>query len=1475
MHELRLLFMAADKGAFTVHLEDAPGHKVGVAATLVPFLGDDEYEALRWYLEEYMDLPDGGAVVRAQGVEQQIKDWGHRLHDAVFAAPENAALLKALLAAKEEPRELTIATDQSPLLRLPWELMRDAAGSLAQRVAVRRQLETPAALVPRAVKLPLRMLYIVSRPADTGFIDPRLTTRALFAALDPLQGNVRLDFCRPPTLPHMEKMLGDAHSGGDPYDLVHFDGHGTFLPESQLGALCFEKPDDGSGASTTDFVRADRLGDLLAQYRIPLVVLEACRSGTVGRTAVFRSVAPRLIQAGVGSVLSMGHAVHVEAARLLLDRFYRELTAGATIGHAVAKARSALVATPYRWIEHGPGGRTISLEDWFLPHLYQRGHDEPLVPPDAAKQQPVRQFDVFLSHNHNDSARVEALARTLSEKHGLRVWLDKWETRIGDLEELCAEGIRNSRFTLLAGTTRAFSSEWVRWEIEQTKLRDPKLRTLLAAKLKRCDLPSDLPELYWVDMRSASNNEAGAREIANLLIEADIRLGRESRNFRPPPDHGQPGAFPRPPQFGFHGRAKELYELERAFRRQRGIVLHAMGGMGKTTLATEAALWWTRSGLFRDGACFVSFEQFASADRVIAVLGEYCEGPKFHQRPAAEQRRRAIEFFHERAVLMVWDNYESVLPQFNDGAAQHGSPYTDDERRRLADLFHDLTTGPGKGCVLVTCRPGETGLPSALKFELQGLARADSLWLLHRILERDGVKLSEGRLGRDKLDPLLRDLADHPLSLELVGPHLRSLTPEQIRADFGKLVETMKQDADQGRNTSLLASLEFSRRHLSAAARAALPWLGLFSGGVFEDNFLDVSQIEPAAWEPIRAELQGIALLRTEDNIQIGGRPFLRFHPTLAIASADKTLAHKPETRERFVNVYLALMQTLDKAITGSQSSAALGILDREEVNWRTAVRWAIADGQQKIAARLGHTFLSYLQMSGRRREHDAWVQMLRDAVNMAGFTEESAAYEQQHAWTLFTLGDPQGAMDKLRTLIERLHQTTEFDPAFQMASSVLMQGRVLSHCGASAQAIPVLREAVRLWEQLVERAGGQPWEPLLAGDDHAKAATELFNLSATMGDLANALRNAGQHDEALEVSENALTIDGRLGSHGAVAAGHGRCAKILMDAGRYDEAESRFDLALVAALETGDKESEGKTLQNQGFLAYERNQLDRATRLYKQALQRFQEAGATGSMMRTYNLIGGAEQGAGRLAEARAWYEKSRELAIELNDQPIIGSAAQNLGIVCQMEGEAARARGDEAAARRHFEAAIRSVEESLQICETQKHKPDEAGSLSQLGRIHFLLGNLATAECHAHEARQIRESLGLKEAWKDYHTLSEIAAARGDTAAAAEWARKRDELLAELERRAGGGGIPSQMLKALTQLAMACARAGFGGEALGPDAEEALATLDGHPAPFPAFTAHLRRLAARDLAPIPAGLPKELHDILDQLHQALRESP
>lgn len=251
MQEIRVHFAPSDENSYRVSLTDGEGNSNSVEVSFSPFLGDDDYDNMRWYLEEYMELPDGGAVVRAEHIEADLLKWGQQLHDAIFFAPENKAALETLFKAAE-PRELTIATSDPALLRLPWELMADAAGSLALRVSVRRQLEAPGQLIARAVKLPLRILYIVSRPEDAGFIDPRVTTKALFTALDPLGANVQLDFCRPPTLKRMGEMLRDAQTAGNDYDVVHFDGHGTFMDQTQLGALCFEQSDDGTGDSKTD-----------------------------------------------------------------------------------------------------------------------------------------------------------------------------------------------------------------------------------------------------------------------------------------------------------------------------------------------------------------------------------------------------------------------------------------------------------------------------------------------------------------------------------------------------------------------------------------------------------------------------------------------------------------------------------------------------------------------------------------------------------------------------------------------------------------------------------------------------------------------------------------------------------------------------------------------------------------------------------------------------------------------------------------------------------------------------------------------------------------------------------------------------------------------------------------------------------------------------------------------------------------------
>lgn len=54
-------------------------------------ISDDVRRELRWYLEEFMDLPDHGSIVRAGKIEKQIELWGRQLFDDVFAGEAQAA----------------------------------------------------------------------------------------------------------------------------------------------------------------------------------------------------------------------------------------------------------------------------------------------------------------------------------------------------------------------------------------------------------------------------------------------------------------------------------------------------------------------------------------------------------------------------------------------------------------------------------------------------------------------------------------------------------------------------------------------------------------------------------------------------------------------------------------------------------------------------------------------------------------------------------------------------------------------------------------------------------------------------------------------------------------------------------------------------------------------------------------------------------------------------------------------------------------------------------------------------------------------------------------------------------------------------------------------------------------------------------------------------------------------------------------
>ena len=657
MNELRVVFTPASGGSFDVRLESAPGRTVGAPATLTPFLTDDDYENLRWYLEEYMDLPDGGAVIRAQRHRAAICTSGAAGCTTPSSPPPKTAHSSSNCS-KPGTAQLTIATDQSALLRLPWELLADDAGSLAQRVSVRRQLETPETTEPREVQLPLRMLYIVSRPSDTGFIDPRH------------DDEVAVRRARSARRQRAARFLPAAHPGSHGGDAPRRRrpraSRTTSCISTDTARSCPRPRSARCASRSPTTARAIRRPTSCApigwatcwlKYQVPLVVLEACRSATVGKTAVFRSVAPRLIQAGVGSVLSMGHAVHVEAARVsarpLLPRAGR---AARRIGQAVAEGRcGARRRHAARWIEYGPRGRT-DRAGGLVPaaSLPTRCRTNRSLPPDAARPAAgaaVRPLPQPQSQRLRPRRGAGPRARRTSTACG-----SGWTSG----SAAPASWSRSARRAFATAASPSSSARSARSTRNGSRGRSTSTSSSIQRRTGCCRSNSSrsssrrqLDDLLWVDFtdpaegrgeRGAARTAASGRPMPRTRAAGAGSVRRRRA--------ASPAAFPRPPQYRLPGTgARTLRSRARvppstaascctrwaAWARRRSPPRPRTGGRAAVCFATAPA-----SSASSSSPTPTACVQVSSAN--------YCEGPRFHQRPAAEQRHRAIELFRDRVT---------------------------------------------------------------------------------------------------------------------------------------------------------------------------------------------------------------------------------------------------------------------------------------------------------------------------------------------------------------------------------------------------------------------------------------------------------------------------------------------------------------------------------------------------------------------------------------------------------------------------------------------------------------------------------------------------------------------------------------------------------------------------------------------------------------------------------------------------------
>lgn len=130
-----------------------------------------------------------------------------------------------------------------------------------------------------------------------------------------------------------------------------------------------------------------------------------------------------------------------------------------------------------------------------------------------------KQRKIFISYNHEDRPFVERLATDL-KKHGLAVWWDAWEIRVGQpiWQKIC-EGIDSSAYLIAVLSSSSVKSDWVKREIGSASMKQLSAERniiVLPLLVNDCEVPALLREIKWADFRK--DYGGGLKSLLEVLI---------------------------------------------------------------------------------------------------------------------------------------------------------------------------------------------------------------------------------------------------------------------------------------------------------------------------------------------------------------------------------------------------------------------------------------------------------------------------------------------------------------------------------------------------------------------------------------------------------------------------------------------------------------------------------------------------------------------------------------------------------------------------------------------------------------------------------------------------------------------------------------------------------------------------------------------------------------------------------------------
>jgi DNA-binding SARP family transcriptional activator/predicted ATPase len=674
------------------------------------------------------------------------------------------------------------------------------------------------------------------------------------------------------------------------------------------------------------------------------------------------------------------------------------------------------------------------------------------------------------------------------------------------------------------------------------------------------------------------------------------------------------------------GRQPELYEIGRLLASPdcHLLTLVGMGGMGKTSLALQAAREHLED--FLHGVFWVPLALLRHPDQVLTAMIEAMQIT-----PGEDPETRLFDYLRGKSLLLLLDNFEHLIP-----SQPHGN-------EAALNLVNKIIQSLPNVKLLVTSRE-RLRLRSEWVYSLEGLpyppdyAAESAETLPHYAAIQLFVHRAQQVMSHfpdqtgnyQQIARICKLVCGNPLGIELASGWVDQLTcqaiADSIEADLDFLVTTLRDIPD--RHHSIRAVFDHSWKLLSADEQAVLRKLSVLLSPFRQAAAREISQAAPHQLTSL--------VNKSFLHLDIAGR--YSMHLLLKQFLAQE-LAADPIEEQNTHRVHAAFftrfLKEREYALTVQYQSAPLDEVGDRIADIRLAWDWAASHKDTDILSSALEGVYIYYWARNQFAEGQAALEEAVAAVKTLDATSHNqlllARLWCRIADMIYWLGDLKAAEKLLEeniTLLRSLEANEELAFALELSSRIYnWQGEYKKAKQAATAAIEYAR---------------------LSGTQHILA--QALNILAT-----TICDDSGDHETAFSLYAESLALYRRLDNPYGIAKVLINQGASYYEQGDFSQAQQLYQLSLDQYRKLSYTYGIAACLNNLAMIARKLGEYERAKALIEESLALKRETGNRVAILHSLLEIGAVDNVMGNYAQAREHFCEALQMALDTQASGLI----------------------------------------------------------------------------------------------------------------------------------------------------------------------------------------------------------------------------